>query len=101
MTVSTSTARPAAQAAFALVNDPSAISDLCLIYHELFRNRPEALFARFSSDCITEMAGLFVLMNDAAGRVKNTYEDDEEFVVNHNLLDDSRLDKTGDFCRIS
>jgi hypothetical protein len=101
MTVSASTATPAAQAAFALVNDPSVITDLCLTYHELFRNRPKALFTRFRSDCITEMAGLFVLMSDAAGRIKNTYKDDEDFVINHNLLDDPRLDRTGDFCAIS
>jgi hypothetical protein len=101
MTVSAPTATPAAQAAFALVNDSSVIADLCLTYHDLFRNRPEALFARFRAYCITEMAGLFVLMSDATGRVKNTYEDDEEFVVNHNLLGDQRLHKTGDFCGFS
>lgn len=101
MTVSASAATSGAQAAFALVNDPSAISDLCLIYHELFRDCPETLFARFRADCITEMTGLFILMSNAAGKAKNTYEDVEEFVVNHNLLDDPRLDKNGDFCKVS
>ena len=89
-----------AQAAFALVNDSSVIGDLCDIFNDLFCSRPEKLQTRFGTDCFTEMLGLGLLMQKPTSRVKNTYEDEDGFVVHHNLLDDRRFVKEGEGSQI-
>jgi hypothetical protein len=91
---------PSAQAAFAVVNNPTAIDDLCRIYRELFRCNPDDLYKRFGTNCFTEMLGLGLLMHDPANRVRNTYEDKENFFIHHNLLNDSRFEKDGEYSRI-
>jgi hypothetical protein len=91
---------PSAQAAFAVVNDPTIIGDLCRVYNELFSISPETLRNRFGTDCFTEMLGLGLLMSDPGNRVKNTYEDHDNFIINHNLLGDPRFKKDGEYSRI-
>ena len=100
MTLSASTSGPTAHAAFAVVNDPTAIGDLCRIYSELFRTSPGNLQARFGTDCFTEMLGLALLLQDPAQRIKNTFEPNEHFFIHHNLLDDTRFEKEGEFAAI-
>ena len=89
-----------AQAAFTLVNDSSIIGDLCDIFNDLFCSSPEKLQTRFGTDCFTEMLGLGLLMQKQTSRVKNTYDDDDGFVVHHNLLDDLRFVKEGEGSQI-
>jgi hypothetical protein len=100
MTLSAGSSRPSAQAAFAIVNDPSIIADLCELYIDLFDSSPQELGDRFGLSCFTEMLGLGLLMRDPQKSVKNTYEENTGFVVNHNLLADQRFEKDGEFCRI-
>lgn len=101
MTVSASTAEPAAaQAAFAVVNDSSAIGDLCQTYKKLYRESPEELQTSFGTDFFTEMLGLAILLRDPAKRIKNTFEPNSDFVINHNLLNDPRFEKEGEFAAI-
>jgi hypothetical protein len=88
-----------AQAAFAVVNDPVVIDDLCRVYSKLFESSPEKLNKRFGTNCFTEMLGLGLLMRDPANRVRNTYEETESFFIHHNLLDDSRFEKDGEYSR--
>jgi hypothetical protein len=100
MTLSSEPPILSAQAAFAVVNDPGSISDLCETYLHLFRSSPQELSSRFGESCFTEMLGLGILLNQPNSRVKNTYEENDGFVVNHNLLADQRFEKDGEFCRI-
>lgn len=97
MTLSATASGPTAQAAFAVVNDPAAIGELCRIYNELFRTSPEKLRTRFGTDCFTEMFGLALLLQDPDQRIKNTFDPNERFFIHHNLLDDTRLEKEGEF----
>lgn len=99
MTLSASST-PSAQAAFALVNDATVIEDLCAVYAKLFGDSPETLKTRFGTNLFTEMLGLGLLMKESSSKIKNTYEDNGEFVVHHNMLDDSRFDKEGECSRI-
>ncbi len=100
MTLSQASAAYSAQAAFAVVNDASVISDLCRIYDELFRASPETLETRFGTRYFTEMLGLALLMKEPLARVKNTYGEDDKFVVCHNLIEDDRFVKNGEYSRI-
>lgn len=99
MTLSASST-PSAQAAFAIVNDSTIIAALCDVFVELFHSNPENLATRFGTNLFTEMLGLGLLMKESSSQIKNTYEDNGEFVVHHNMLDDSRFDKDGECSRI-
>ena len=100
MTLSATASGPTAQAAFAVVNDPAAIGELCRIYNELFRTSPENLRTRFGTDCFTEMLGLALLLQNPAQKIKNTFEPNESFFIHHNLLDDPRFEKEGEVTAI-
>jgi hypothetical protein len=100
LTLSRSPGAVSAQAAFAIVNSPEIIGMLCSIYEELFRASPEALKARFGTDYFTEMIGLALLMLASSVRIKNTYEENHDFVVSHNLTEDDRFTKHDGFSQI-
>lgn len=100
LTLSKSSEATSAQAAFSIVNKPEIIGILCSIYEELFGTSPEVLKARFGTDCFTEMIGLALLMQDPSVRIKNTYEDDHDFVVCHNLTEDDRFTKYNGYSQI-
>lgn len=100
MTLSSASPLPSAQAAFSMVNDAAVIGDLCGIYEELFRRRPEDLEAEFGTRFFTEMLGLWVLAAREPGRIRNTYGDGDGFVIHHSLLEDARFEKDGELSRI-
>lgn len=100
MTLSSGASSHSAQAAFTVVNDPSILGSLCQIYSDFFRSSPKSLQDRYGTEFLTEMLGLGLLMRDPQNRIKNTYEESEVFVVNHNLLDDLRFEKDGECARI-
>ena len=99
MTLSASST-PSAQAAFAVVNDSTVTGDLCDCYTELYRSSADKLQKRFGKSCFTEMLGLGLLMKESLSKITNTYEDNDEFAVHHNMLDDMRFEKEGEITRI-
>jgi len=100
LTLSQASSEYSAQAAFAIVNDSSIVAELCRIYDELFLVSPEILETRFGTRYFTEMLGLSLLMKEPHTQVKNTYVENDKFVVCHNLMEEGRFVKNGEYSQI-